>query len=300
MAEVMTTSSFIAIAPVVCEHLLGDPTLKGHNEHRWGRRGSFRLRLESGRWQDFENAESGGVIELVQREMRVDKAGALRWLEQQGFLSGQDKSGDFRATSGKTNSAGSPYSPANRASSTVPPERRGKETLRWLRRQILPISDAPDHPIRKWMRRRNLWRDEMPLPPSLRWIPFDAPVFRGTHSGIGAIALPLAPVNAWRAAYPDIPSPVAVQLLCIDADGKRTDYQNAQGNRVDKPKFGNARLAVWTVGDVRGERVSVCEGAADGLALAAREADPVLATLTVPRPALQWQQALACFDAVTL
>ena len=150
------------------------------------------------------------------------------------------------------------------------------------------------------MRRRNLWRDEIPLPPSLRWIPADAPVFRSTHSGIGAIAFPLATIGAWRASYPDTPPPAAVQLVCIDDDGERADYENSQGRRVDKPKFGNARLAVWTIGDVRGDSVSVCEGAADALALAARNPEPVIATLTTPRPAIAWRDALSVFDHVTL
>ena len=180
------------------------------------------------------------------------------------------------------------------------PERRGKDALRWIRSQILPIADSHDHPIRRWMAKRNLWRPELPLPPSIRWIPADAPVFRGSHSGIGAIAFPLAPVEAWRAAYPETPSPAAVQLVCIDADGEKADYANSQGNRVDKPKFGNARLAVWTIGDVRGESVSVCEGAADALALAAREPDPVIATLSTPRPVLDWERELSIFDFVTL
>ena len=150
------------------------------------------------------------------------------------------------------------------------------------------------------MRRRNLWRPELPLPPSLRWIPADAPVFRGTHSGIGAIAFPLAPLGAWRATYPDTPPPTAVQLVCIDADGERADYENSQGRRVDKPKFGNARLAVWTVGDVRGDSVTVCEGAADALALAARNPEPVIATMTTPRPASAWKDELSVFDFVIL
>ena len=140
----------------------------------------------------------------------------------------------------------------------------------------------------------------MPLPPSLRWIPADAPVFRRTHSGAGAIALPLAPIAAWQASYPDTPPPTAVQLVCIDADGDRADYENSQGRRVDKPKFGNARLAVWTVGDIRGDRAAVCEGAADALALAARDPDPVIATLTTPRPPIDWRGALSTFDFITL
>ena len=296
----MTTSSFVAIAPAVCEQLLGDPMHRGHNEHRWGRRGSFRLRLESGTWQDFENAESGGVIELVKREMNLDKAGALAWLEDQGFLSRRDNAGGFRTYLRKSNPTESPYSPKIEGSTIMTPKRRRMDALSWIRSQILPITDSPDHPIRNWMAKRNLWRPELPLPPSLRWTPADAPVFRGSHSGIGAIAFPLATISAWRAAYPETPSPAAVQLVCIDAEGEKADYANSQRNRVDKPKFGNARLAVWTIGDIRGESVSVCEGAADALALAAREPNPVTATLSTPRPVLDWEKQLSAFDLVTL
>ena len=72
--------------------------------------------------------------------------------------------------------------------------------------------------------------------------------------------------------------------------------------RVDKPKFGNARLAVWAVGDMSGmKESSVCEGAADALALAARNPEPVIATLTTPRPALNWKKLNSQpFDFVTL
>ena len=275
---------FVSIAPAVCERLLGEPSSRSSREWRWRSKGSFRLKLDTGTWNDFESGEGGGVLALVMREERLDKAGAMAWLEQHGFLSGRGRIGAYGSGSGKSIARESPYSPANQGSSTMTPDRDPRETLRWIRQQILPIADAHDHPIRAWMRRRNLWRDELPLPPSLRWIPADAPVFRRTHSGAGAIAFPLAPVSAWRASYPDTPPPSAVQLVCIDADGERADYENSQGKRVDKPKFGNARLAVWTVGDVRGDRVMVCEGAADALALAARETDPVIATLTTPRP----------------
>ena len=168
------------------------------------------------------------------------------------------------------------------------------------------------------MAKRNLWRPELPLPPSLRWTPADAPVFRGStcrtrelarstrrhvrwlDGEIDRLAFPLAPINAWRAAYPETPSPAAVQLVSIDAEGKKADYANSQGNRVDKPKFGNARMAVWTIGDVTGDSVIVCEGAADALALAAREPNPVTATLSTPRPVLDWEKELSAFDLVTL
>ena len=291
---------FVSIAPAVCERLLGERSSRSTREWRWGSKGSFRLKLDTGTWSDFESGEGGGVLALVMREERLDKAGALAWLEQQGFLSGRSRIGAYGSGSGKSIARESPYSPANQGSSTMTPDRDPRETLRWIRQQILPIADVRDHPIRAWMRRRNLWRDELPLPPSLRWIAADAPVFRRTHSGVGTIAFPLAPINAWREAYPDTPPPTALQLVCIDADGERADYENSQGKRVDKPKFGNARLAVWTIGDVRGDRVVVCEGAADALALAARETDPVIATLTTPRPPTAWRDELSVFDFVTL
>ena len=291
---------FISIAPAVAERLLGEPSSRSAREWRWGRKGSFRLKLDTGTWSDFEAGEGGGVLTLVMREERCDKAGALTWLEQQGFLSGRGRIGAYGTESRKNIPTQSPYSPANRGSATMTPARSPKETLRWIRSQILPIADAHDHPVRHWMRRRNLWRDEVPLPPSMRWIPADAPVFRRTHSGVGAIAFPLAQINAWREAYPDTPPPTAVQLVCIDADGERADYENSQERRVDKPKFGSAKLAVWTVGDIRSDSVTVCEGAADALALAARNPDPVIATLTTPRPALDWKAELSVFDSVTL
>lgn len=294
---------FIQIAPAVCELLLGEPTSRSTREWRWGKKGSFRLKLESGGWSDFESNEGGGVLDLVMREERCDKAAAVEWLQRQGFLLSRrhiDRVGANRTVHGKSDASGRPHSSAKSESGVLTPDRTRNDSLRWIRGQILPIADAHDHPVRHWMAKRNLWRPELPLPPSLRWIPFDAPVFRRTHSGAGAIAFPLAPVEAWRTSYPETPSPSAVQLVCIDADGGRADYENSQGRRVDKPKFGDARLAVWTIGDVTGDSATVCEGAADALALAAREPDPVIATLTTPRPPIAWRIALSMFGSVTV
>ena len=293
----VSQGDFVRIAPSVCERLLGEPSSRSSREWRWGRKGSFRLKLDTGTWSDFEAEEGGGVLALVMREQRLDKAGALAWLEQQGFLRKRDGN---TGTPGRRNSTELPHRASNQVSSTKTPDRSPKEMLGWIRRQILPIADAPDHPVRAWMRRRNLWRDELPLPPSLRWIPADAPAFRRTHSGIGAIAFPLAPIDSWRESYPETPPPTAVQLVCIDTEGERADYENSQGRRVDKPKFGYARLAVWTIGDVRGDSVAVCEGAADALALAARDPDPVVAILTTPRPPVAWRDELSVFEFVIL
>ena len=288
------------MAPDVCTRLLGDPSSRSTKEWRWGRKGSFRLRIDTGTWNDFESGEGGGVITLIMREARLDKAGALKWLEQQGFMRKQDN----RALRNNLLSRGNYTVPSRKLrtqnDSIKTAQRNRNETLHWIRSQILPVADAPGQPIRAWMRRRNLWRPQVPLPPSLRWMPADAPVFRDSHSGAGAIAFPLAPIAAWRESYPKTPTPTAVQLVCISADGDRADYKNSLGNRVDKPKFGNAKMAVWAIGDIRGDSTSVCEGAADAIALAARDADAVIATLTTPRPALLWRDALSTFDRVTL
>ena len=123
---------FISIAPAVCERLLGEPAGRSSREWRWGSKGSFRLKLDTGTWNDFEGGEGGGVLALVMREERLDKAGALAWLEQQGFLSnlsGRGRIGAYGSGSGKTVPSESPYSPANQGSATMTPARSPKETL---------------------------------------------------------------------------------------------------------------------------------------------------------------------------
>jgi hypothetical protein len=53
------------------------------------------------------------------REERVDKAGALAWLEAQGFLKSRRESGNFgayRPDSRKSVAAQSPYSPTIKGS----------------------------------------------------------------------------------------------------------------------------------------------------------------------------------------
>ena len=113
---------FVSIAPAVAERLLGEPSSRSARELRWGRKGSFRLKLDTGTWSDFEAGERGGVLSLVMREERLDKAGALAWLETQGFLSSSSRRGRigaYDAVSEKSVPAQSPYSPVNRGASTM-------------------------------------------------------------------------------------------------------------------------------------------------------------------------------------
>ena len=89
---------------------------------RWGHKGSFRLKLDTGTWSDFEAGEGGGVLALVMREEGLDKASALAWLETQGFLSNRrerGRSGAYGPVSGKSVATQSPYSPTIRGSTTI-------------------------------------------------------------------------------------------------------------------------------------------------------------------------------------
>ena len=151
------------------------------------------------------------------------------------------------------------------------------------------------------MAKRNLWRPELPLPPSLRWIPADAAVFRGSHSGVGR--------NSIFRLRQSVPGELRIRRLhrlprcssCASTQtARRRTMRTPRAIAWTSPSSAAPALAVWTIGDVRNDSVSVCEGAADALALAAREPDPVIATLSTPRPVLDWERQLAIFDFVTL
>ena len=111
-------ADWLSIAPAVCERLLGEPSGRSAHDLRWGPTRSFRLKLDTGTWSDFRTGEGGGLLSLVMREERLDKAGALAWLERQGFLT---RSPDSR----KAVAAGSPYSRVMKGSATRTLDRRG-------------------------------------------------------------------------------------------------------------------------------------------------------------------------------
>ena len=87
-------TDWAALAPAVLEALeregLMPPRTRGAQRPdtlRFGTHGSLAVNLERGTWTDFETNESGGVIDLVQRQASTDWGGALRWLRAHGLLS---------------------------------------------------------------------------------------------------------------------------------------------------------------------------------------------------------------------
>ena len=74
--------------------LLSEPNaaLSSERELRYGRRGSLAVHIAgpyAGWFRDHEAGQSGGVLDLVQRECGGNRCEALTWLYAHGFLSGR-------------------------------------------------------------------------------------------------------------------------------------------------------------------------------------------------------------------
>ena len=82
---------FPSLAGPVARALLGDPNpkLSTAAELRYGEHGRLSVRLageRAGQWHDFRDGRGGGVLDLVIHEHQAsDRAGAVRWLEAEGF-----------------------------------------------------------------------------------------------------------------------------------------------------------------------------------------------------------------------
>ena len=272
----------------VAEALLGTPNRKisSRTEWRWGARGSFRLRLESGHWNDFEASSSGGVLELIQRERGVDRYGALDWLRQQGYLPDRQD-----AVSSPQNAPNCPVPGVAEAApepcKTVPTAFPASAETPWFRYcwdSGHPIPSDPNHPARRWMAHRHLWRAEFPVPPFLRWIPAGGPATR-KHPGAGSIIVLTALPEAWTAAWPELPAPNGAQTITVAEDGQKCLDKPANEGGVDKRTLsGSAGGSVVIIGcpDLSEalDPVRVAEGLADALAVASRYPGPAVATLS--------------------
>lgn len=91
----MATAAQETFSPLirnVAVALLGEPSKGGpqDDELRWGSRGSFKVDVPEGTWYDNESKKGGGVLDLVMRERRCDKSGALHWLEGEGLIEARE------------------------------------------------------------------------------------------------------------------------------------------------------------------------------------------------------------------
>lgn len=266
----MKDVSWASIAEPVTRELLGEPnrTYSGKRELRWGRKGSLVVHVDRGTWHDFEAGEGGGVLDLIQRETNTDKAGAIAWLQERGYL--PDPNSPYTAHRPRSPSRNPPGGRPNSDSpSPVRTDTRANESKRATVRlaevcegwEQIPADQA--HPVRRWAALRDLWQPDTPFPPGLAWLPASAPWFRGLHEGAGAILFKLAPLAAWQANYPRAPAPAAVQLISINAEGKPALDRPEADEGLSKRTYGIASGHVLLIGD--GNVLHVCEGLADGL-----------------------------------
>lgn len=130
----MTYTDFASLTADVARHLWGDPNtrMSSQKELRWGSGGSRSVDVENGLWYDHEagEGEGGGVIDLVRREIKCEKADAVQWLVDHGFLA------DKRSDDGHSARQDRPHD-ERRAQATQAPE--------------TPSSTQPDRLDGKWV-----------------------------------------------------------------------------------------------------------------------------------------------------
>jgi hypothetical protein len=145
-----------------------------------------------------------------------------------------------------------------------------------LWRLSIPIPRSSDHPARKWLANRNLWRPELPLPGPVRWI--SAEHLNHDYLGAGAIITMAAQPTSWTQAWPNLPELSCIQLVFVAQDGSP-----AMDRGLTKRTYAAVQDAVVVLGCPLLEQttapVDVAEGLADALALASRSPAPAVATL---------------------
>ena len=66
--------------------LLGEPQKRTAREWRYGHKGSLKINLENWTWYDSQTKEAGKILDLIEREKKTDRIGALNWLNREGLL----------------------------------------------------------------------------------------------------------------------------------------------------------------------------------------------------------------------
>jgi hypothetical protein len=73
---------------LVARGILGEPNraLSTSTQWRFGNHGSLAVEIggeKKGTWFDHEAGDGGGVLDLVQRRLRLDREGAIQWLSRE-------------------------------------------------------------------------------------------------------------------------------------------------------------------------------------------------------------------------
>ena len=82
------SAEFVRAMEPVARKILGEPTTddKVKRELRFGTRGSLCVSLAKGTWFSHETNAGGGVMDFVQTQKNLDKDGAVKWLQDNNFI----------------------------------------------------------------------------------------------------------------------------------------------------------------------------------------------------------------------
>ena len=247
-----------AIAAEVVLQLKGEPRTKSPTEWRWGNKGSFAFYVEKGTFRDYEEGVSGGVLDMVSHCEALDKGQAIQWLKENGFLPQTPASARIRPQ-------------IHRPKPTPKPTKKRHDpgSLAYglkLWNQSLPVSMENDHPVRLWS--RGLISPQTPMPAAIRF-----------HTGKRYVVCCVATLVTWLDVFPEMPKPEAVQAVAIDSRGNKRFATEWNGN--DKHTFGRVDgCGLFIIGDPNSDRINLCEGVKDALAIYQREPGAVIAPLT--------------------
>ena len=197
--------------------ILGDPPTRYTNEWRYGNRGSLVVNVSgprAGQWKCWETNAGGGVLDFIESHLGLERQQAWQWLQARRLVDSETPTQRTSAIPKPTPATVQPR-PSMQTSTTK--QRDEQQRLRKFARNLWDTAEfvppSQDHPTRRWMAHRHLWRPELPLPSSVRWIPATSPLFGGLHQGAGSIAVLMAPPSAWEAAWPQTPALAAIHLV---------------------------------------------------------------------------------------
>ncbi|MYC13775.1 MAG: hypothetical protein F4Y39_08620 [Gemmatimonadetes bacterium] len=256
-SEKMINEQWAAISKDVAVMLWGQPNqrLSRGDKLRWGTRGSKSLDARKGLWKDFETDQGGGVLDLVETERQTDRAGAIQWLKDNGFI-GNRKS--IRRFVGSTSPQPARWSdrakrPPKSEKQTEPSGETDKAQRLWTESE--PILDFVfEHPAWRWVTvgdKTGIVEPGATMPGCIRW-----------HKQQGLIVAGRNTFDAWIKGEFE---PFSVSVVAIDRQGKkRWVFHNGPGG--DKRTFGSGADGVF-IGDPQSPKVGICEGVADALAV---------------------------------
>ena len=233
------------------------------------------------------NRSQSGWSFFCPLEHRKKSAPAAIWVNEEGWISvhcfdcrRNDELREVLVAPHLRNRSLPPPAPRQLAASPRPQPRNDYSVRIWAETTTIPANS--DHPARRWFAHRNLWRPEVKAPDPLRWLP--ASLTRpGPHTGAGSLVALLAKPAAWVAAWPNLPSPQAVEIIAVDWAGNPALDRPASEDGLGKRTLGAKTGAVLVLGNPQvadvNSPVRVAEGVADALALGARFSGPAIASM---------------------